>query len=136
MEDFLLMIAAILEEDDYEVGYRKDDYDEVDALMFSCECEDSDRNVSIIGLDDSVLIRTAVIEGIDDVSEGLECINEWNSYYLDYKFVIDEDEDLMMERWCNAGEVEDVTTYGKARAVVMDAKKMCKLCVKLAKELE
>lgn len=135
MEEFLLMLASILEEEDYEVDYEHDEAGELRTIVFEYECEDTDRVVSMIGLTDSVLIRVVGIENFGDSYDEFELVNEWNSYYLDYKFIIDEDGDLMVERWCNAGAADDRFKYGKANAIFEDAKKMCKLCEKLEEEM-
>ena len=131
MEEFMIMLEAIISEKGYAYFCNEDEEGEVTSLQFKYEGIDKDRHVQIIALNDSILIRTLVIEEFGDSPEKLEFVNDLNAYHIEYRFVIDEDGDLMIERWCSALAEEDVNKYSRAYLAVINGEKMCKLSAKL-----
>lgn len=126
-------LIGFLGDQGYECEIREWDGGNEARLRVTFETEDEDVIfVSVLCFDDLVILRAIAEEQIGYSSASLEYVNNINQLYWDYRFTVDEDGDMMIER-ARALE-EHWPVFITAPTIVNEIKLLCECCMELRSE--
>lgn len=133
MESYVEFLLVFLDDQGYECELREWDGGNEATLRVVYETEDEDEIVvSVLCFDDLVILRAIAEDEIGYSSASLEYVNSINQLYWDYRFSVDDDGDMMIER---ARVLEEHwPVFITAPTIVNEIKLLCECCIELQSE--